>query len=119
VRAYYSAVNAALATGLVGDLEHLSVEGCACRRLVGYIREKWTAGSIRGAKFTVTSVAVLGVFPAVADVLVEVSVPAYDVLDRSGRVVERVPPDRVKETVKLAPNTDGRWLVVNIFGSSQ
>lgn len=119
-RRYYREANTAIASGKVAALEEMSAPSCACRRLVGYIREKWSAGSIRGASFNVQQVDVLGVFPSEADVRVQLSVPAYEVLDKSGRVVERVPAvPQLKETLKLSQNRDGKWLVLNILGSSQ
>ena len=90
VRAYYAEVNRALSSGQTTQLAMLSHPQCSCRRLVTYISEKWEGGALRGARYELKLVKAHPPLGGVLSALVSYSVSAYDVLDRSGRVIEQV-----------------------------
>lgn len=115
VRGYYAEAIKAAATGETAALEAMSATSCTCRRLVTYIEEKWKAGSIRGAEFRVSDVMFIGSDAATADVVATLSVPAYEVLDKAGRVIERpaaLPP--FKENFKLGRAAAVALIVIEI-----
>lgn len=113
-RGYYEEASRAIATGKVERLRSLAIPQCSCQQLVRYIESKWANGSIRGGQFIIERVGPAIIEPKVRVVPVFRGVTAFEVLDRSGRVVERGPADPViREDVYLRP-VNGSWIVENI-----
>ena len=114
VRDYYAEANRALATGRVDGLKAMSLERCSCRRLVQYIEEKYQNGSLRGAVFQLKTVRPYEIRPSRSVVQVTHDAPAYDVLDGSGKVVDRVAADPANKEDLYLVSADGKWLVENV-----
>lgn len=116
VRAYYAEINRAASTGQVTELERRIKPECSCARLVRYIEQKWAAGSLRGAVFTVQKAEARTATDSSAQVIISYSVTRYQVLDRAGKVTETVAavPSTSAE-VRLA-REETRWVVTEVLG---
>jgi hypothetical protein len=113
VRAYYAEVNAAAASGNTAALNSYSSLTCGCRRLLEYIRDKWQQGSLRNVDYRIDNLRVSRIDAGNAEIAAKVRIGAYEVLDRSGRVVERVAEESGTDLLELARLGD-RWIVQNI-----
>lgn len=115
VRTYYEELEAAIQTNDTSGLKRLVLESCPC---YGSVRSIDEAAAQRrqtpDASIRIVSLSVHDVFGKTAAADVAYDVNAYDVMDRTGTIVNRVPArkDRVDLSFVMA---DAGWVVANVF----
>lgn len=114
VRGYYVELTRAAHTNDTTQLKSLVRRTCPCYGSAESIDETAASGkSIPDAKWTVTKVRVSDIVKGSAAAEVTYAVGAYDVLDSTGKVVERVPAE--PGHVELLLRTFGSaWILTNV-----
>jgi hypothetical protein len=115
VRAYYAELTRAAQTNDTTRLKSMIDKNCPCYRAVRVIN----AGARRGestpdAAWTLKSVRVHDITGVAAVAEVKYRVTAYDVISRSGGVVDHIGRRRSHLDLSLIEKSD-RWIVANVF----
>lgn len=117
VRAYYTEVDRASATGSVTALEALSIPSCDCRKLARGIRETYASGTrIVGARHVLIGPQLASFSPPGAAVTARLNVSAHELVQKDGSRKPK-PADEFPITVRLAQK-GGRWLIVAVEDAS-
>jgi hypothetical protein len=115
VRAYYAELTRAAQTNDTSKLKTMLAKTCPCYRAVRVI----DAGARKGqgtpdAKWTLDSVRAHDITGSAGVAEVKYRVTAYDVLDKSGRAIDRIGRHSSHFDLSLV-QVDTRWIVANVF----
>ncbi len=116
VRTYYAELTEAAQTNDTSVLKTLSTQGCPCYRPVRVI----DAGAKRGeispdATWTVESVKIKKILDRTALAEVHYQVSAYDVVNKSGGVVDSYAAKKQHLDLSLVRSAAGSWILTNVI----
>jgi hypothetical protein len=116
VRTYYAELQAASRSNNTKTLRTLIAQNCPCFRAVQVIEKNVTQGErTPEARITVTGVHVHDLIGKTAAAEVKTTDSAYDVLRGDSAIVDHIPAATTHVDLSLVQNTQGRWIVTNLF----
>ena len=116
VRNYYAELTRAARTNDTSTLKLLVHKGCTCYRAVRVIdRNRSERERTPDIAIEVTNLNVHDLEAKTAGVEVKTRDGAYDVLDKSGDLLERIPAARTHVDLSMVQSRSGRWIVANSF----
>jgi hypothetical protein len=113
MRAYFAAANRMFQTGSVAELRSFSDASCPCRKITRDVEKVATGGGkYRGTRYELAKIRVHDINNQSALAEVEAHVPAYTVIDGSGKVIENSGGGTLHTDFSLVRRGD-RWIVAN------
>lgn len=114
-RNYYLTLEKAYATNDPTPLASLRTETCICKRVEDSIRQASVEGLRIRVDYVIVSTSAHGALPTSGEVTLSYRAPLNDVVDATGKVVEKNEP--VKDGIKEMSfaRVDNRWLVSHII----
>lgn len=116
VRAYYAELTVAAQSNDSGQLSKMILKGCPCYRSVRVINGNRRRGETTPeANFALVTVKIHDVHAGSALAETRTRDSAYDVLDQSGKVIDRVDAARTHLDLSLVRKPSGAWVLANAF----
>lgn len=116
VRAYYAELTRAAQTNDTTKLRTMTTKGCPCYRAVKVIDRNTREGeSTPDASFELTMVRIHDLEGGTALAEVKTRESAYEVVNSSNDVVDRVEAQSTHLDLSLVRSSDGRWIIGNWF----
>jgi hypothetical protein len=114
VRAYYSEVNRAAATGKTDVVKGMIARECPCQALIKYIEDSYKVGSLRGFTYSIRDVTIDDFRGRVALATVTYSVGRIEEISKTGKVTGVVPPVLTAQKAVTVIRAEDKWLIDNV-----